>query len=145
MTAKEYLNQIYILDAKINNLLQEETDIRNRVLPGGASYQERVQSSPDPDPYSTWAGELEEKEAEVNLEIDTLVNLRLEVTRSINQLKDPRYIRVLYLRHVKLMKFWDIADEMGYAYKYIRNLHKQALKAFEKQFNKYVATCSTEM
>lgn len=145
MTAREYLDQIRVLDARINNLMQEKEDIRNGILPGGTSYRERVQSSPDPDPYGTWAGKIEEKETEINREIDALVDLRIDVTRSINWLQDARYIRVLYLRHVKLMKFWDIADEMGYAYGYVQNLYKLAFKEFEKHFNKKVIKSDNEM
>ena len=145
MTAREYLDQIRVLDAQIQNLLQEVEDLRKGILPGGISYQEYVQSSPDPDPYGTWAGKVEDKETILNHEIDALVDLRIEVTQSINRMQDERHIRVLYLRYVKLMKFWDIAEDMGYAYKYIRNLHKQAFDEFEKQFNKNVAQCSTDL
>lgn len=136
MTAREYLDQIRVLDARITNLLQEVDDLRRGILPGGVSYKEYVQSSPDPDPYGTWAGKVEEKETILNREIDALIELKIELVQSINRLQDARYIRVLYLRHVKLMKFWDIADDMGYAYNYVQILYKQAFKAFETQFNK---------
>ena len=136
MTAREYLDQIRVLDARITNLLQEVDDLRRGILPGGVSYKEYVQSSPDPDPYGTWAGKVEEKETILNREIDALIELKIELVQSINLLQDARYIRVLYLRHVKLMKFWDIADDMGYAYNYVQILYKQAFKAFETQFNK---------
>ena len=70
MTAREYLDQIRVLDAKITNLLQEVDDLRRGILPGGVSYKEYVQSSPDPDPYGTWAGKVEEKETILNREIE---------------------------------------------------------------------------
>lgn len=145
MTAREYLDQIRVLDARINNLMKEKEAISNSLLPGGVSYQEHVQSSPDPDPYSTWAVRMEDKEAEITKEINSLSNLRLEVVRRIWELNDARYTQVLYLRHVQLKKFRDIADEMGYSPKYIPNLYKLAFDEFEKRYNKMWSACDNEM
>lgn len=138
MTAREYLNQIRVQDAKITRLIQEKETLRSSLLPGGMSYQEHVQSSPDLDPYGTWASRLEEKEAEINREIDRLANLRMEVSGKIWKMEDMRYSRILYLRYVQLKRFRDIAVEMGYSPKYIRNLHKSALNEFGKKCNKDV-------
>lgn len=136
MTAREYLDQIRVLDARIDVLLQEKKVIRESILPGSISYRDKVQNSPDPDPYGTWVCRMEEKEAEIAREIDALYDLKLEVTRTINQLQDARYIRVLYARYVELKKFRVIADEIGYTCQYTRIIHKDALKMFEKTFNK---------
>lgn len=136
MTAREYLDQIRVLDARIDVLLQEKKVIRESILPGSISYRDKVQNSPDPDPYGTWVCRMEEKEAEIAREIGALSDLRLEVTRRIGEMKDARYIRVLYLRHVQLEAFRKIADDMGYSPKYIRNLHKLAFREFEKRYNK---------
>lgn len=138
MTAREYLDQIRVLDAKIQNLIQEKETFAKGALFGGVSYRERVQSSPDPDPCASWYCTLETKEEEINREIDALYSLMTEVTRAINELQDARYIRVLYARHVELKKLRVIADEMGYAYQYTRTLHGEALKEFEKRYYKII-------
>lgn len=145
MTAREYLDQIRMLDLKITNLIQEKEAIRNSLLPGGVSYREHVQCSPDTDPYGTWVVRMEEKEAEITKEIDSLADLRLEVVRRIWELNDARHTQVLYLRYVQLKKFRDIAAEMGYSPKYISNLHKLAFDEFEKRYNKMWYTCDNEM
>lgn len=133
MTAREYLDQIRVLDAKIQNLIQEKEAFAKGALFGGVSYRERVQSSPDPDPCASWYCTLETKEEEINRKIDELVSIRDEVIQRISELDSPRYIRLLYLRYVQLKKFREIADEMGYTKSHIHVLHKDALEAFAKK------------
>lgn len=132
MTAREYLNQIRVQDAKITRLIQEKETLRSSLLPGGMSYQEHVQSSPDLDPYGTWATRLEEKEAEINREIDRLADLRLEVSEKVWQLKNTKHATVLHMRHVQLKSFRDIAEYMKYSKKYIHNLYRNALEEFDE-------------
>lgn len=140
MTAKEYLGQIGLLDARIKNLLQEKEVIRNSLIPGGAAYREQVQNSPDFDPYGTWICRMEAKEEEINRDVDLLVDLRLEVTRRINGLQDERHVQILYLRYIKLKRLRDIAEEMDYSYQYVRSMHSEALRRFEERYNKILQT-----
>lgn len=136
MTAREYLNQIRVQDAKITRLIQEKKILRSSLLPGGMSYQEHVQNSPDMDPYGTWMSRLEEIETEINREIGRLAALRLEVAKTIWQLKNRKHTVVLFMRYVQLKSFRDIAEYMEYSQRYTCTLHRCAIEEFEKKYNK---------
>lgn len=136
MTAREYLDQIRILDARITNLLDNKNALWDGRLPSGISYGVHVQQSKNVDQYTDWLAKLTDLEQQINQEIDRLVDLKMDITEQINDLKDARYIQVLHLRHVDLMRYRDIASEMGYSIEHVRRLHGQALQAFERRFCK---------
>ena len=134
MTAKEYLHQVKVKNARIQNLLRDKAALRGLMFSLGNSGAdgERVQTSPDQDKLGTIYSKIDEKERQILDSIDALADFRMKVSSEINQLEDDRYIDVLYRNYV-LFQTWDqIAEEMGYNVRYVQQLNGNALLAFQR-------------
>lgn len=78
-------------------------------------------------------------EQQINEETDELYKLRYKIVSAIKELPDLRERRVLYLAYIgkmdekgyKRLKLWQIADEMGYSFDRIKQLHGTALLHIE--------------
>lgn len=139
MTAKEYLQQVKIRDARIQNLQRDKETLRQMMFSfGGAGDGERVQSSRDNDKFGTLYGRIDEKERQITDAIDELVDFKLKVSKEINDLEDERYIIVLYKRYIQFDSWERIAVDMGYNMRYVQQLHGQALIEFKKKHKEII-------
>ena len=68
-----------------------------------------------------------EAEEELNAEIDKLVDLKREITRTISCVKDDRCRLVLEKRYLLYMKWEKIAEDMHYTVRHTQWLHDNAL------------------
>lgn len=134
MTAKEYLQQVKVKDARIRNLQRDMAALRGLMFSlGNSSVEgERVQTSPDPDKFGTLYSKIDGKERQIVESIDDLVDFKLRVTEEIGQLKDDRYIDILYRKYVLCQSWKEIAAEKEYSIRYAQNLNGQALLEFAK-------------
>ena len=133
MTAKEYLRQIRLLDDKINQRMQEAEEIRQLAygLKAVEIRQDAVQTSPTGDTMTARVGRYVDIEREIDGMIDYFVGLKHRIIGEIQELSDRRYVDILFMRYVQYRSFEEIAVEMHYAYKWVCDLHGQALAAFE--------------
>ena len=134
MKAKDYLLQIEVLQAKIEQKMQRAKEYRDLAMcSGGFDYsKERVQTS-------NLGGQIENPviryvalEAEINENIQMLQLKKDKITDEIHNLEDARYIKILYKRYVECKNLGQVAKELNFAYPYVRALHGEALKEFEK-------------
>lgn len=134
MTAKEYLQQVKVKNARIQNLQRDKLALRDMLYSLGNSGGdgERVQTTPDKDKLGTMYAKIDEKEREITASIDDLIDFRFKVSEEINQLDDGRYIDVLYRCYVLDQGWKQIAGEMGYNIRYVQQLNGQALLEFQK-------------
>ena len=151
MTAKEYLNQIRLLDRKIDQRIQEADELRQIAygLRSPDMSGDHVQTSPAGDSVGNAVSKYLDMEAEIDAMVDRLVNLKHKIIGEIHELKDPRLVELLYLRYVKFMRLEEIACTMkkadggSYNYEYIKRLHGKSLKEFSKCHSKVTLTCDT--
>ena len=134
MTAKEYLQQVRIKNARIKNLQRDKEALRELMFSLGNSggEGERVQTSKDPDKFGTMYGRIDEKERQITESIEELVDFKLKVSGEISQINNDRYIDVLYRKYVLLQPWKEIAAETGYNERYAQRLNGQALLEFQK-------------
>ena len=136
MTAKEYLKQIEALDIKIRQK-QDQLECLKETAGGNAAIRYdklNVQITVAPDMMERNVlrmVELEEKIWADKLKMETLKD---QIIDQIQSLEDERYIDLLFRRYVKYQKFEQIAIDMSYDYVYIRELHGEALGAFEQEY-----------
>ena len=71
------------------------------------------------------------KERKINKEIDELIDAKAKIMHEIQDVPDERFVEILMRRYISCQKLEDIAKEMGYVHGWIRQLHGQALIAFE--------------
>lgn len=132
MTAKQYLRQLERINILINTKQLQLDELR--VISSGFKAIDyaavRVQSSPS-DRMAALMSKWVDLEDEINNIIDNYVDAKNKIISEISQLHDARYIDVLHKRYVEFKPLTDIANEMGYAYKYTCRLHGRALRAFD--------------
>lgn len=135
MTAKDYLSQVRRATVLIR-LKQREIDKLQQGLEYKAvNYEvERVQSSAND--RTDLICKLLDFEHELKEQIKELVNLKGEIIKTIDTIKDTDLIEVLYLRYLECMQWEEIALKMNYSYRWILKLHGQALLKIEKILNR---------
>lgn len=138
MNVKRYLNRIRLYDIRINQRIEQAEDLKRRAFSIGSPEikADAVQSSPSPDPLADAVSRYVDLENKINSMIDRFVAMKDKIIGEIQQVEDPRYCTVLYLRYVKYMNMQEISEYMNYEYKYTCQLHGQALLAFERIKNK---------
>lgn len=131
MRAKDYLNQIRLLDIKIGQRIEELEEMKSRIsLVTGIDYaKDRVQSSPESG--NKQIENLVDFENSVLDMINHETKLKHTIIDQIQQLENPIYVDLLFRRYVQCHSFERIASDMGYAYHYVCTLHGEALKDFD--------------
>lgn len=133
LTAKQYLDQLRVIDTKINQKMEELADLMTAATSTGAiDYsKDRVQTSPQ-NAQENRICKYVDLDAEINREIDEFVDIKHRVTKEIQELNVNYYIKILFKVYVQYKTVKDAANEIGLSYQYVRDLHKKALKAFEE-------------
>lgn len=136
MKAKEYLQQLKLIDVKIDQKLKQVGDLRQMAQATGAlDYsKDRVQTSASGDSLSNAVIRYLSLEEEIDQQIDQFVDLKNQIINQIQALKDVNYVQVLFKRYVEYKGLEVIAVEMGYTYPYVRALHGHALQDFERTY-----------
>ena len=136
MKSKEYLQQLKLLDVKIDQKLKQAGDLRQMAQATGAlDYsKDRVQTSSSGDALSNAVIKYLSLEEEIDRQIDQFVDLKNQIINQIQGLKDVNYVQVLFKRYVEYKKLEVIAVEMDYTYSYVRALHGYALQEFERTY-----------
>ena len=132
MKAKEYLNQIRLMDIALGNYITELEQMRERIsIVTGIDYsKDRIQSSPETG--NRQIEELVDFERMVLDKIKAETDLRHKIIEEIQTLTNPIYVEILSRRYVECHSFERIACNMGYAYNYVCTLHGEALKEFDR-------------
>ena len=135
MTAKQYLNQIRVLDFKINARIKQAEEIKAKAFAISAvdTTRDAVQTSPSPDKSLRFIERYVDMMREIDSMIDGYVDMKDMIITEISSLKDERYMRVLHYRYIDYLMFSEIAEKMNYSKDYVFRLHRKALKAFEKR------------
>lgn len=135
MIAKEYLQQIRIIDIKIKQRQREYEDLcKKRFCIGSFDYSsDRIQKSSDGQGYTKIINKIVDLKIEINKEIDRFYDLKHKIIGEIQQLEKPEQIEILYRRYVLYQNFAQIAVDMGYNYNWCCHIHGEALKSFTEK------------
>ena len=141
MTAKEYLNGVRRkrIHCRMLKEQREELEAQAQGMKAIAYDKDHVQTSPrnSMEELVSAKVEIEERYAKVLWEYH-VANLKAE--RQIQSMKNPAYAEVLRLRymvddeHGRQMSIERIACEMYKSYEWVRHIHGNALKEFEKLY-----------
>lgn len=140
MTAKEYLQQIYKIDKRINITLSKVQKMKESLYGKGIEMSDTPSSNHGTDTLGKSICKVMEYEEKANRLIDRLVDLRLEIEEVIDTVSDSEQKEVLERRYL-LFQPWEsyfdknkeiyvkgIAEEMGYSARQIYRIHGEALK-----------------
>ena len=116
MTAKEYLNQAYRLDQRINSKLEQVMSLRDLTTKATATMSDMPSGSHNVYKMQDIIGKIIDLENEINADIDQLVDLKREMVSAIKAVEDPEYQTLLELRYLCFKTWEQIAVEMNYKY-----------------------------
>jgi hypothetical protein len=127
MTAKEYLQQAYYIDSEIDCKLAQVMVLRQTaakatsamsITPGGGYDVHRMEAT---------IVRMVDLEAEINGDIDRLVDLKREIAAKIKAVERPEYRIVLERRYLCYESWEQIAVDLGYDIRHIYRIHGEAL------------------
>ena len=129
MTAKEYLDQAYRLDQRINSKLEQVLSLRELTTKATATMSD-MPSGGSRNVYRMQdiIAKIVDLENEINRDIDALVDLKREMVATIKAVVDPECQTLLELRFLCFKTWEQIAVEMNYSIQHIYRLRDKALK-----------------
>jgi DNA-directed RNA polymerase specialized sigma subunit len=130
MTAKEYLGQAYRLDQRINSKLEQVASL-NELATKCTSTLTGMPRNPNHG-TSTMAdaiGKIIDLQAEINHDIDRLVDLKREMVKLIKAVDNTEYQTLLELRYLCFKTWEQIAVDMGYNVRHVYRLHDEAVES----------------
>lgn len=130
MTAKEYLQQAYIIDKKIK-LDTEKLEAARSALYGKGVRYDRDGSKPASRSNGTENSFLHmlELEERLGMEIDSLTQKHRELEQAVDSVPDDVQRELLTRRYLLFQKWEIIAEKMNYSERHIRRLHSRALES----------------
>lgn len=130
MTSKEYLGQAYRLDQRINSKLEQVASL-NELATKCTSTLTGMPRNPNRG-TSTMAdaiGKIIDLQAEINHDIDRLVDLKREMVKLIKAVDNTEYQTLLELRYLCFKTWEQIAVDMGYNVRHVYRLHDEAVES----------------
>lgn len=139
MRAKEYLQQVRILDERINCKLADVArlqDMATRITPIMREDDGASGGGCSPDRLADTVAKIVDLKAEIDGDVDRLVDKKKEVSALLDKLTDRRYYAVLFRRYILFETFEQIAYEMNCSWRNACYLHGQALDVFQQVMDK---------
>ena len=127
MTVKEYLGQAYRLVQRINSKLEQVASL-NELATKCTSTLTGMPRNPNRG-TSTMAdavGKIVDLQAEINRDIDRLVDLKREMVSLIKAVDNTEYQTLLELRYLCFKTWEQISVDMGYSIQHIYRLREKA-------------------
>ena len=80
---------------------------------------------------SEYAARLDELMSELYDQMERSIEIRLEISRKIEEMQDETESLLLRYRYIQGLKWEDIAVKMEYSWQHVHKIHGKALKHFE--------------
>ena len=128
MTAKEYLGQAYRLDQRINSKLEQVAALNDlatkatSTLTGMPRNPNRATSM-----MADAIAKIIDLQAEINNDIDRLVDLKREIVGLIKKINNTEYQTLLEKRYLCFETWEQIAVDMGYNVRHVYRIHDEAV------------------
>lgn len=134
MTAMEYLSQPLALMEEIRCDLDNLASLRSMVERVTTNLSFTAGRNPSKDPYAfeNTMLDIREEEEKIWAKTERLKKLLLEIARQLNCVPGRYSARLLRMRYIEGKKWREIAEELNVSYMYVFELHREALKDFEK-------------
>ena len=129
MTAKEYLNQAYWLDRRIDSKLEQLSALRDTATKTTAVMDSEVVShTRNVHSLQDVMAKIIDIQEEINGDIDALVDLKRDIMRTIREIEDPEAQTVLELRYLCFKRWEEISVIMNYSVRRVYQIHDEALE-----------------
>jgi len=129
MTAKEYLGQAYRLDQRINSKIEQIASLNELATRCTYTLTGMPRNpSPSVSPMADAICKIIDLEAEINRDIEKLVDLKRDIVRIIKAVDNAEYQTLLELRYLCFKTWEQIAVDMGYNVRHVYRIHDEAVE-----------------
>ena len=134
MNAKEYLQQVFFLNERIADNLNDLQELRSKAASVGAvdPAREKVQNGKIVDVVGDSVIAIVDLEADILRKIDECGKKRREIEKTIEMISDLKVKAVLLKRYVHFYDWADIADDLNYTKDNVYRLHRKGICEVEK-------------
>ena len=134
MTAKEYLNQAYWLDRRINSKLEQLSALNDMVTKTTSIMSDDVVSQTrNVHRMQDVIAKIIDMQVEINADIERLVDLKQDIMQIVKTVEDPELQTLLELRYLCFKSWQDIAYSMHCTESNVFKIHSKALQAVKMQ------------
>ena len=129
MTTKDFLTQAYRLDQRINAKIGQVASL-NDLATKCTTTMSGMPGNPNKgkDTMAEAIAKIVDLQAEINADIDKLVDLKRDIVSTIKSVDDMELQTLLEKRYLCFKTWEQIAVEMGYTLRYVYKLRDKALK-----------------
>jgi len=140
MNAKDFLSRAYRIDLRINSKLEQVQSLR--------CLAEKATATISDLPFSGTRNihrmedvvvKILDLESEINADIETLVDIKREITEALQRVPVTEHRILLELRYLCCKTWEEIAAEMYYSVRNIHIIHGTALREMERFVPKTIA------
>lgn len=130
MNARAYFERARYIDRRIDSKIEQAESLRELAARATSILSDAPRGpSPDRQPVESILIKIFELEADINADIDALVDLKREMISVINAVHNPEHQTLLELRYLCVRSWKQIAENMNYCPRNIYNLHDEALQS----------------
>ena len=130
MTAKEYLSQAYRLDKRIDSKIEQLKSLNLLATKCTSTLSDMPKSqSISNSRLEDTVVKIVDLQEEINRDIDSLVDLKRDIVRTIKSVQNPDYQIILALRYLCFKTWEEIAVQMNCSIDNVFKIRKNALKS----------------
>lgn len=133
MNIYEWLGQVHKLDLTIDNLLEEQQNVKNimtKVTVGGWDNMPHGHGNPD-DPIGRSVIKLIDLQEKTNEAINKFITLRCQIIEYLEKLDYLEY-KVLHMRYIKYLSWSAISADLHYSVAHLHRVRNDAVEKLEK-------------
>ena len=133
MIAKEFLQQVEKIDILLENKLIEKQQWRDIAIGITAHMDgDRVQSSGKQSKMENAIAKCMDMGEEIDRTVDQLIQAKQEVVKTIEQVQNPTWYKVLHMKYIQHLNLNEIADRCNGSYDWAKSAHSKAVKIVQK-------------
>nr|DAK01782.1 MAG TPA: Protein of unknown function (DUF1492) [Caudoviricetes sp.] len=130
MTAKEYLSQAYRLDKRIDSKIEQLKSLNLLATKCTSTLSDMPKSqSISNSRLEDTVVKIVDLQEEINRDIDSLVDLKRDIVRTMKSVQNPEYQIILELRYLCFKTWEEIAVQMNCSIDNVFKIRKNALKS----------------
>ena len=129
---KHYLSQALQLDSRIDSKLEQLQSLRALATKTSSTLSGMPRNTPNAQSMEAIVAKIVDLEAEINADIDALVDLKRSIMTAIRGVQQPDQA-LLELRYLCGLSWVQIAERMGYTERHVHRAHGHALRRVKKR------------
>ena len=130
ITAKEYLSNAYRLDKRIDSKIEQLKSLNLLATKCTSTLSDMPKSqSISNSRLEDTVVKIVDLQEEINMDIDSLVDLKRDIVKTIKSVQNPEYQIILELRYLCFKTWEEIAVQMNCSIDNVFKIRKNALKS----------------